>query len=272
MSENALKKLGIGTLAQDPSAGVLVKINPSNFQVIKEKLQPFLKSLGDEGIWSTGGAGSWDPSYPYQTTKSESGDVDVWLDAYLIRQHLNLGDVSESEVRKVIAKILSNHYPVTQSGITVHIGFPVGTDVEIPTSKEILPGYFQVDLMIADSGHKIATHHIHDYSIRNSIYKGVDQQLALASLANTIPGHPEKTFQYSGMTGSLKKRETGEIVAVDVNEIAKILLHEHATSKNISSVENIIDSLPDGLKNPRLTQFVNDMIRKGTLASSINTL
>ena len=93
MSGNALKKLGIDTLENNPTNGVLVRLTKEQFLQIKKQLQPMLSQLGDPGFWRSGGAGSFDPEHRYAkkgTTKLDSGDVDVFVDADKIKPALGL--------------------------------------------------------------------------------------------------------------------------------------------------------------------------------------
>lgn len=263
MSGNALKRLGICTSDQNPIVGVLVTLTPATFLQVKKQLLPILAAAGDSGVWTTGGAGSWDPDHPYfdkGTYKIESGDVDVWLDARHLCEPLGLPVAStEKNVRATLAARMSNHFPTTQIGINVHLAVPGGYDVLVSPTGNKLPAYYQVDLMTADYAHEIAQHHEHDYSIKNTPYKGKDQQLAMASLVNSIPGHADKTFMYHGMGGSLKNRATGELVTRNIDEIAKLLLGSNALASDLANVESIISAVQGGLSSYRLAQFVSDM-------------
>jgi hypothetical protein len=168
MSGNALKKLGIDTLDNSPTAGVLVRLTPEQFLQVKRQLRPVLDSIGDPGFWKAGGAGSFDPEHRYSTrgtTKIDSGDVDVFLDTDKIKTKLGLDPESDDgAVRKVLAQHMAKRYPTLQIGKNVHIGFPVGKEIEG------LPAYFQVDLMTMKHAHEIGPHHEHDYSIKNTLY------------------------------------------------------------------------------------------------------
>ena len=262
MSGNALRKLGI--TSQDdtefpPTKGVLIKLSPKTFLQVKHALQPVLASIGDKGKWTTGGAGSWDPEHPFAhkgTHKIESGDVDVFMDTTLIKQKLRLDPaLDDKAVRAEVARHMAQHYPTLQIGTNVHLGFPAGHEIAG------LPAYYQIDLMTMEHAHDIAQHHEHDYSVKDTPYKGVDQQMAMASLVNTIPGHPPKTFQYHGFGGALKNRATGEIVTRNLGEIAKILLGPQASPADLGNVESIIAAV-GGINSPRLAQFRDDMAKK----------
>jgi hypothetical protein len=262
MSEKALRKLGISTLADldnPPTKGVLVRLTKEQFVKVKQQLQPILAKLGDPGFWRSGGAGSFDPEHRFAkkgTTKIDSGDVDVFIDTDKIKDALGVPSAAdEKAVRAALAKKMAEQFPTIQIGKNVHIGFPTGQQVEG------LPAYFQIDLMTMQHAHEIGQHHEHDYSVKDTPYKGVDQQLALASLVNTIPGHPPKTFQYDGFGGALKNRETKEIITRNVDEIAKLVLGPTASADDLGNAESIIAAV-GGIDSPRLAQFRDDMAKK----------
>jgi hypothetical protein len=259
MSGNALKKLGIDTLDNNPTKGVLVRLTPQQFLQIKQGLQPVLASVGDSGFWRAGGAGSFDPEHRFAskgTNKIDSGDVDVFMDTAKIKQELKLdNDMDDAGVRKVLAAHMSKHYPTLQIGKNVHIGYPVGKEIEG------LPAYFQVDLMVMEHAHEIGRHHEHDYSVKDSPYGGQDQQFALSSLVNSIPGAAPKTYQYNGFGGALQNRATGEVITRDVDRVAEIVLGKGANADMLGNVESMIAAV-GGIDSPRLAQFRDDMAKK----------
>jgi len=259
MSGNALKKLGIDTLENNPTKGVLVRLTPQQFLQVKQGLLPVLGAIGDAGFWRAGGAGSFDPEHRYAhkgTTKIDSGDVDVFLDTIKIKQKLKLDpQMDDGAVRKVLASHMSKHYPTLQIGKNVHIGYPMGQEIQG------LPAYFQVDLMTMEHAHEIGQHHEHDYSVKDSPYGGQDQQFALSSLVNTIPGAPPKTYQYNGFGGALQNRATGEVITRNIEKVAEIVLGKGATADMLGNVESMIDAV-GGIDSPRLQQFRDDMAKK----------
>jgi hypothetical protein len=259
MSGNALKKLGIDYLENNPTKGVLVRLSPKQFLQVKQDLQPVLDGIGDAGFWRAGGAGSFDPEHRYAskgTTKIDSGDIDIFLDTDKIKQKLNLDpQMDDGAVRKVVAQQMSQQYPTLQIGKNVHIGYPMGQDIQG------LPAYFQVDLMTMANAHEIGQHHEHDYSVKDSPYGGQDQQFALSSLVNTIPGHPPKTFQYNGFGGALQDRSTGKVITHNIDKVAEIVLGKGATAEMLGNVESMIQAV-GGIDSPRLEQFRDDMAKK----------
>jgi hypothetical protein len=263
MSGSALKKLGIDALANNPEKGVLVRLSPKQYLEIKQQLQPVLAALGDSGFWRAGGAGSFDPEHRYAkkgTSKLDSGDVDVFMDTAGLKQKLKLDpDMDDPAVRKVLAQHMAKHYPTTSIGKNVHIGFPMGQDVDTPNGP--LPAYFQVDLMTMANAHEIGGHHEHDYSVKDSPYGGQDQQYALSSLVNSIPGHPPKTFQYNGFGGALQDRATGKVITQNIDKVAEIVLGKGANAEMLGNVESMIAAV-GGIDSPRLAQFRDDMAKK----------
>jgi hypothetical protein len=109
--------------------------------------------------------------------------------------------------------------------------------------------------------HEIARHHEHDYSVKDSPYGGQDQQFALSSLVNTIPGAPERTYQYNGFGGALQNRATGEVITRDIDKVAEIVLGKGATGDMLGNVESMIAAV-GGIDSPRLAQFRDDMAKK----------
>jgi hypothetical protein len=267
MSSKALRKVGISALDDkdfQPTKGVLVRLTPEQFLQVKTGLQPVLAALGDKGFWRAGGAGSFDPEHRFAkkgTNKIDSGDVDVFLDTGMIKKKLKLDpEMDDGAVRKVVAGIMSKKYPMNPIGKNVHIGYPMGKDIDVPGVGP-LPAYFQVDLMTMEDAHEIGQHHEHDYSVKDSPYGGQDQQFALASLVNTIPGQPERTYQYNGFGGALQRRDTGEIVTRNIDKIAEIVLGKGATADDLGNVESMIAKV-GGIDSPRLAQFRDDMAKK----------
>ena len=217
-----------------------------------------MAGLGDAGVWTTGSSGSWHEQHPYAksgTNVQDSGDIDVFLDSNMIKDGLGLSaDSDDKAVREALLKHVSTHFPALKL-THVHLGVPAGKTIDG------LPAYYQVDLFAMEHGHEVARHHEHDYSVKNTPYKGVDQQLAMASLVNTIPGHPEKTFQYNGLGGALQRRDTRELVTRDLDQIAEITLGAGHTASDLGNVESIIKAV-GGISSPRLAQFRDDMAKK----------
>jgi hypothetical protein len=270
MSKNALKKIGIGTFDDfTPTKGVIVDLPKDQYARVKAEIVPYITSLGDAGFWLAGGGGSFDPEHPdakegHTTTKIVSGDLDVFMDADLIRKKLGLDPkITEKDVKLAVGDRVQKQHPMTIGADAVHLAWPA------PGETKGMPNYYQIDLMIKDHAHRVGMHHTHSYRHKNSPYKGVDQQLAMASLVNSIPSHPEKTFQYHGLGGKIQDRASKEVQSndkipiTDIEHAAQLALGPGATWRNISSVEDIIDWFgKEGLNHPRLSQLKADLERK----------
>jgi hypothetical protein len=115
--------------------------------------------------------------------------------------------------------------------------------------------------MTMEHAHEIGQHHEHDYSVKDSPYGGQDQQYAMSSVINTIPGHPPKTFQYNGFGGALQNRATGEVITRNIDKVAELALGKGATADDLGNVESIIAKV-GGIDSPRLEQFRADMSKK----------
>lgn len=280
MSKNALKPLGIGTFDDPkfvPTKGAIIDIPKDRYTSLKHEVQAYLQTLGDQGFWLTGGGGSFDPEHPsnveinpatkkpYGTTKTVSGDIDVFMDSELIKKKLGLDpQMSDVDVKEHVLQHARHHYGAVKGGNGIHIAWPA------EGKTKGLPNFYQIDLMIMKNAHGIAWHHVHDYSVENSPYKGVDQQLAMASLVNSAPGHEPRELQYHGFGGAVKNRATGEVHSekglpfTEIEHAAKMALGPNATWRDIANVENIIKYFEQegGMDSPRLAQFKADIEKK----------
>lgn len=247
--------------------GVIIRVTRKAYPYIAADIQPILANLGHEGHWTTGSAGSWNPKHPWfklGSVKETAGDIDVHVNAEAIRQKLGLPKGSdESAIRSGLAAHLQQHFQaVTQTGEQVHIAYPAKTTVSVSILGIELPAYYQVDFPTTFNADTTYKHHEHDYS-QDFKWDGQDQQMAMSSLINSLPGHPEKAHLYHGMGGALKNRGTGEVQDRDVNSIAKKVFNDpNATQDWTATVDRILNHLPGGINSPRLAQFRGDMQKK----------
>jgi len=247
--------------------GVIVRIPRAEYDNIVGQVQPVLDQLGTKGHWTSGSAGSWHPNHPYYkmgSVKTTAGDIDIHISSKEIAPKLGLQPhADDSAIRVALAHYLKQSFEaVTHTGEQVHLGIPAGQDVEVPALGTSVPAYYQVDFPTTEHAGTTVKHHEHDYA-KEYQWDGQDQQFALASLANSIPNHLEKTFLYYGMGGSLKNRANGEVVERDIHKIAQQLFaNPQANQDWLATVDRILQHIPQGMDNPRLAQFKGDMQKK----------
>lgn len=247
--------------------GVIVRIPKEEYNSLVKQIKPVLNDLGTEGHWTSGSAGSWHPSHPYYkmgSVKSTAGDIDIHISSKEIAPKLGLeANADDGQVRVAFANYLKKHFEsVTQTGEQVHVGIPSGNEIEVPALGTSLPTYYQVDFPTTEHAATTVKHHEHEYA-QDYEWDGQDQQFALASLANSVPEHLERTFLYYGMGGSLKNRANGEVLERDINKIAQRLFNNpNANQDWLATVDRILQHIPNGIDNPRLAQFKGDMMKK----------
>lgn len=247
--------------------GVIIRIPRSDYDNLVKQIESVLDPLGHRGHWVAGSAGSWHPTHRYYkmgSIKSTAGDIDVHIESKAIAKNLGLpASADDTDIRNSFAEYLKKYFEsVTQSGEQVHIGIPTGNNVYVSELNREVPAYYQVDFPTTEYAATTVKHHEHEYA-GDYKWDGQDQQLAISSLVNSIPGLPEKSHLYYGMGGALKHRGTGEVQERDIDKIAKIIFNDpNANQDWLSTVNRILDKIPNGINNPRLAQFKNDMVKK----------
>lgn len=247
--------------------GVIVRIPREAYENIVATISPILSALGTEGHWTTGSAGSWNPKHPWfklGSVKKDAGDIDVHVSAEAIRQKLKQPAGSdEKTIRAAFAEYLKGQFEnVTQTGEQVHVAYPAGYNMYVEVLGKELPAYYQIDFPTTSHAETTYRHHEHEYA-QEYKWDGQDQQMAMSSLVNSMPGQPEKTHLYYGMGGALKHRGTGEVQERDIDAIAKRIFNDkNASQEWLATVDRILSHLQGGINNPRLAQFRADMQKK----------
>jgi len=165
--------------------------------------------------------------------KDTSGDLDLAVDA-------NKVDKNEfaAKLGEYIAKKGGNPKEwIKKSGVSVHFKTPIKGNEEL--------GYVQADFMFGEPDWM-------KWSMtggrEGSELKGSHRHIILASIAKA------RGMKWSFQNG-LTNRETGEVVSRDPNEIAKKLLGQTATPKNLEDPEAIIDFI---IKLPNYEDLIAD--------------
>jgi hypothetical protein len=175
--------------------------------------------------------------------KVQSGDMDVFVDAGIVMQLFKAKDekVAKVELKKYIE---SQGFDCAQSGRNVHVKMPV------PDGS-----YVQVDVMVIPDAARVAPFHQHGPSgqYNDPSFKGGELFIMYSSLAKAAG------MKFSPFEGKLVDRTTGQLVADNKDDCAKILLNPRATGANLASVKAIMQALlNDPRKEEKLAQARED--------------
>lgn len=163
------------------------------------------------------------------TPGKRSGDLDVIVDQAAVMNYFDVRDPKAG--RKMLNDYISGKgLDTAQTGINVHVRVPVGNESH------------QVDIMVVDNAPTVAQFHKHDIP-KDSPYKGKHKQLLIAMLAK------DRGLMWSAWQGLFSRNEAGkkgEFVTGDLDQIAKALLGDNASAKDLGSVESIVAASPNG--------------------------
>jgi hypothetical protein len=165
--------------------------------------------------------------------KETSGDLDIAIDANEVNK-----DEFAAKLGEYISKQGSDPKQwIKKSGVSVHFKTPIKGDEA--------NGYVQSDFMF---GEREWMKWSMTGGREGSQLKGAHRHVILASIAKT------KGMKWSFQNG-LMNRDTNEVITKDPNEIAKKLLGQTATPKNLQDPEAIIDYI---IKLPNYEELVAD--------------
>lgn len=178
-----------------------------------------LNSILPLQYWVIGSAGQ----------KPVSSDIDILIDQDDLLQLYGLSVVKDAKLK------LSQHleelgYVVKRSGVSVHVGIPQNDN----------DGIAQVDIMVVKNAKKAAPLHQHDYSDDPNMKGGLLHKM-WADLTN-LRSTDERNMMLSPYIGILN-RETRDVIADTKDNIAKILIDEHATADDLSSVTKFLTAM-----------------------------
>lgn len=259
------------------AAGVEVsRVTREAFLAAKEKINPLLTKKGIKAGWTSGGAGSFDPEHPYPgTLRQDSGDIDIMIDPEnLLKQfpvdaetYIQQWNKTTDKPKgpKAIATILSDPAKTRQwelSGSKAALADYM-TSMGLPTDRGTLTveyvaddKHYSVDLIVRpESSWPL---HTHDFSLDpqmrgsdlwDELYATLTKISSPQTFTDPKTGETKGNYQFSPDKG-LVNRDTGEIIAVNKDQIAKILLGPEATARELSSLSGIKNALkrhPDKL-------------------------
>lgn len=203
--------------------------------VVKPLVKATEKILAPTGLKLFVIGSGYSPRYDSQGNVVPSGDLDVLADMQVLMAAMNTDDPKVA--RKSLSQFLNKQGIETyQAGTTVHSKIPLG-------DKQ-----YQVDIKVIPNAAKVAEFHRHELP-KGSPYKGVNKQMMLNSLATS------QGMLWSPDEGLYARDQNGkkaQLLSTDLDEIAKLLLGQHANRKSLGSVESILASIPDENKRQEI--------------------
>jgi hypothetical protein len=203
---------------------------------IEEILKTVNNSLAGTGIEAIPVGSAATP-----TPGKRSGDLDVIVDLQAVMDYFDVRDPKAG--RKMLNDYISQKgFDTAQSGTNVHVRAPVGNSSA------------QVDIMVVANAPTVAQFHTHNIPA-GSPYKGLHKQLALSKLAKS------KNMLWSAWKGLFARNEAGkagEFISDNLDEIAKALLNDSASAKDLGSLEAILAALPQDQADALLADLETD--------------
>lgn len=179
--------------------------------------------------------------YPFGSAgkKDISGDIDLFIEATELMSIFSSPDVKNA--RKALEEHFKNNGLCSnRSGVSVHVGVP------------FKDGIIQVDFMAVDDAINLQKLHDHDYA--NPLTNGKTIVSLWCDLANVT----SSTLMISPYRG-LVNRLTRELISMDKDVIAKIIISDDAIGDDMSSPEKILCAL---LNNQPKHQIINEKYGK----------
>jgi hypothetical protein len=175
--------------------------------------------------------------------KPTSGDLDLAVDANAVTKEQLVQRLSQWAV----SHGLKPEEYVRKSGISVHLKTPINGR---PDS-----GYVQTDFMFLKD---VPFSKFILSAPANSNYRGQDRNVLMNSVAKSMG------YKLNQNAGLMTRTEPNELISNDPDQIAKILLNNRATEKDLYSVETIIAALEkDPKKDAKLADAREHFAREG---------
>jgi len=176
------------------------------------------------------------------TAGKMSGDFDVMADEESVKKVFKQNDAKTA--RKALADYLRGlGFETAQSGINVHILIP------LPDGAKA-----QTDIMVTPQASTISKFHVHSIP-QGSPYKGKNKILLMTLLAK------QRGMLWSPWQGLFKRDESGkkgEFISNDIDTVAKTLIGQNASGKDLGSVEAILGAMPQDQAQSVLADIRND--------------
>jgi hypothetical protein len=218
-----------------------VPIKKSNFSAAMNNLTKVLPK--GMNLYPIGSAGK----------KEISSDIDALIDSSELMKAFPTKELKLS--RKALEDYLkAKGLFAARTGVSIHVGIPTGAGDEI----------VQVDLMAVDNAKEAQPLHTHDYT--DPTMKGGTLHAMWADLANlsSIEGHPSLMMSpYKGLVD----RETKEVITINKDAIAKIIIGPTATADDMGNPTKMMKALQQYPEKYRAIKekYFSDAIQEGSL-------
>ena len=241
------------------------RVDKVAFLKAKSILDPILKKAKLKAGWTAGGAGSFDPEHPYGGGgRDDSGDIDIMIDPENLLRSFppNIEEYNKASPKPLGPKAMANTLADPNKKARLELaaskwalasymtqnGFP--TDPGTLTVEYSADGKsHSVDLIVRpESAWEL---HAHDFTrdpgmkggqLFTDVYPTLVKLASKSTFVDPKTGEEKGSLQYSPDRG-LVDRETNQVVAINKNDIAKILLGPQATARDMSSISGIRDAL-----------------------------
>jgi hypothetical protein len=192
-----------------------------------KKIPSILKQINSV-LNQTGSAALPIGSCALPTIGKTSGDMDAIVDADILADYFSTHDIKIVR-RKVKDLFDSASMETTLNGVSVHV------------KVQLEGNAHQVDLMIVPNAETAQQFHIHDIP-EGSPYKGVHKHMALSKLAKD---HGLLWSPYEGLWTRGPDCKKNKFFTNDLDTIAKTLLGPLASAGDLSSLDSMLQALPN---------------------------
>jgi len=248
------------------SQGVEVsRVNKEDFNAAKNVLNPILIKAGIKAGWTAGGAGSFDPEHDYGGGgREDSGDIDIMIDpTELVKQFPPNVEAYNAASKK----------PIGPKAMASAMADPAKkAKIEMSASKWALATYMSKNGFITDPGTLTVEYtaggqsfsvdliirprnawplHTHDFvtdpkmrggDLWTQMYPVLAKLASQKTFVDPKTGEEKGNLQFSPDRG-LVDRDTDKVIAINKDDIAKILLHPQATARDLASMTGIRNAL-----------------------------
>lgn len=245
------------------------RVDKAAFLKAKSILDPLLKKAKLKAGWTAGGAGSFDPEHPYGGGgREDSGDIDILIDPEnLVKSFPKnieeyVQEYNQVSAKPIGAKALANALadPDKKAKLQMSASKWALADYMTKNGFPTDPGTLTVEYSADGKSHSIDLIlrpenawelHTHDFSMDpemkggqlfTDVYPTLVKLASKSTFVDPKTGEEKGSLQYSPDRG-LVDRETNQVVAINKNDIAKILLGPNATARDMSSITGIKNAL-----------------------------